>query len=275
MDNFSKKINLIENSKDIWVPPVYLNNTKSVWNQLKSSFYSFFDFQYSTIYRDLTRKLPHVTGNVLDAGCGLQPYRNLFSSKVRYAGIDVVESKDDFGYQTLDAHYYSGDVWPVKSGTINFILCTETLEHVAKPDIFFKEAFRTLKPGGEILLTVPFEARWHFVPHDYWRYTPTGLDFLLTKAGFVNNRVYARGNLLTVVCYKIMALIYSVLHPQKSNFVFESSSRLIGVLFIPVFLLFAIIGNLTKFKDGTTDCLGYTVLARRPSTRKKRYKPSR
>src|ERR1700722_15262798 len=141
MNNFFKKINLIENSKDLWIPPIYLNNTKSVLNQFKNNFYSFFDFQYSTIYRDLSKRLPRVTGNVLDAGCGLQPYRNLFSSRIRYTGIDVVESKDDFGYQTPDTHYYSGDVWPVKSRTIDFVLCTETLEHVAKPDIFFKEAF--------------------------------------------------------------------------------------------------------------------------------------
>ena len=44
-----------------------------------------------------------------------------------------------------------------------------------------------------LILTVPFAARWHFVPHDYWRYTPASLDHLLRKAGFSDVGVYARG----------------------------------------------------------------------------------
>ncbi len=147
---------------------------------------------------------------------------------------------------------------------MDFILCTETLEHVASPDIFLKEAFRALKPGGKILLTVPFATRWHFIPYDYWRYTPSALDLLLTQAGFFNNRVYARGNQLTVVCYKIITFIFSLLTPQKSNFAFENTYRFAGFLLLPVFLAFAIVGNLTKGKSGIVDCLGYTVLAERP-----------
>jgi SAM-dependent methyltransferase len=267
MPNF----NLIEASKEHWKPPVYRNNTQNLWDRLKMGCYSFFDFQYSTIHRDLSKQLPNVRGNVLDVGCGLQPYRHLFTANINYTGIDISESGDRFGYQTPDTLYYSGKTWPIKNKSMNFILCTETLEHVANPDIFLKEAFRTLKPGGKILLTVPFAARWHFIPYDYWRYTPSGLDLLLTQAGFMNNRVYARGNQLTVVCYKIITFIFSLLTPQKSNFLFENLCRFFGVLSLPAFMAFAIIGNLTKNKSGIIDCLGFTVLAEKaPVQHKKR-----
>lgn len=261
---FVADFNLLEASKEHWKPPIYRNNTQNLWNRTKVGCYSFFDFQYSTIHRDLSKYLPDVTGNVLDVGCGLQPYRHLFPTSAKYTGIDISESKNRFGYQTSDTIYYSGKTWPVKNKSMDFILCTETLEHVASPDIFLKEAFRALKPGGRILLTVPFAARWHFIPHDYWRYTPSALDLLLTQAGFIHNRVYARGNQLTVVCYKIISFIFSLLTPQKSNFAFENTCRLLGILLLPFFVTFAIIGNLTKAKSGIVDCLGFTVLAEKP-----------
>ena len=270
MHDFLKKENLLRGSGDHWKPPTYFNNTQNRQNQLKTYFYSFFDLQYSTIHRDLSKQLPHVNGSVLDVGCGLQPYRNLFPPNIRYTGIDISESQNHFGYQTPDTLYYSGNTWPVKNKSIDFLLCTETMEHVTNPSVFLSEAFRTLKPGGEILITVPFATRWHFIPYDYWRYTPSSLDLLLTQAGFIDNRVYARGNQITVICQKIISFIYSLLTPRKSSFIFENICRLVGVLFLPFFLIFAILGNLTKEKNGTVDCLGFTVLANRPNTKYKK-----
>jgi hypothetical protein len=59
-----------------------------------------------------------------------------------------------------------------------------------------------LVPGGTLVLTVPFTARWHFIPYDYWRFTPSSFHHLLTTTGFRSGRVYAHGNALTVPCYK-------------------------------------------------------------------------
>src|ERR1039458_6922094 len=73
-----------------------------------------------------------------------------------------------------------------------------TPEHVLDTKQFLGEAARSLRAGGTILLTVPFAARWHFVPYDYWRFTPSSMDHLLREAGFAGVRVYARGNSGTV-----------------------------------------------------------------------------
>ena len=79
------------------------------------------------------------------------------------------------------------------------------------------EAHRTLRPGGRLLLTVPFAARWHFVPNNYWRFTPSSLRHLLEAAGFGDVAVYARGNAFTVACYKAVALVLPHLFPQRGG----------------------------------------------------------
>jgi hypothetical protein len=74
-----------------------------------------------------------------------------------------------------------------------------------------------LRDDGQLILTVPFSARWHYVPYDYWRFTPSALRMLLERNGFSDVVVLARGNELTVACAKVMALILPFLLPQWSK----------------------------------------------------------
>jgi SAM-dependent methyltransferase len=188
----------------------------------------------------------------------------MFSGEIRYIGLDTVDAKAHFGYEAPDTLYYQGETWPLPDQTADFILCTETLEHLPDPMPFLKEAFRCLKGGGRLLLTVPFAARWHFIPYDYWRYTPSGLERLLTLAGFSNVRVFARGNQCSVACYKVMAFLFSLLLPVSGNAAVRGALRLLGLLGLPLLFLAAAIANLADAFDGTVDCLGFTVFADRP-----------
>ena len=58
---------------------------------------------------------------------------------------------------------------PYKDNTFDYHLSFEVLEHIDKPYIFFKEAYRVLKRGGYMILSVPFLYRVHH--SDYFRYT--------------------------------------------------------------------------------------------------------
>jgi SAM-dependent methyltransferase len=261
-DPSQNRRNLLHLEKEHWRPPVYSGG--GALQRLKLVLFRFLDLQSATIWRDLARILPQVTGTVLDVGCGIQPFRRMFSAQVRYVGVDTVDSKAHFGYETPDTLYYSGDTWPVADQTADFILCTETLEHIPDPEVFLKEAFRTLKLGGRALFTVPFAARWHFIPYDYWRYTPSGLGRLLQRAGFTGVEVFARGNQLTVACYKVMALCFALLAPVHTNGLVRIAARLLGLLSLPFLFVTALLANLTLGIDGSVDCLGYTFLAERP-----------
>jgi len=114
-----------------------------------------------------------------------------------------------------------------------------------------------------MLLTVPFAARWHFVPHDYWRFTPSGLECLLVLAGFSDVQVRARGNPLTVACYKVMALPLMLLFDDRPAMASRLLRQIIGVLLSPFLVLVAVVGNCSLRGDWGEDCLGYTVTARR------------
>lgn len=122
-------------------------------------------------------------------------------------------------------------------------------------------ASRCLRPGGRILLTVPFAARWHYIPYDYWRFTPSSLLYLLNNAGFASVAVSARGNAATVASYKLLALPITLPMPQGKSAFVGLLLRLLGLPFIPLCALLALAGNLSLSGQGGDDCIGYTVIA--------------
>ncbi|GEM_PF-4515698 len=72
--------------------------------------------------------------------------------------------------------FYGGFEWPISDNSLDGVLSTAVLEHVKCPDKYVAEMFRTLKPGGMFLTTVPFMVGQHSSPSDYQRYTPEGLQ---------------------------------------------------------------------------------------------------
>jgi SAM-dependent methyltransferase len=216
------------------------------------------DLQAASAWSDLKLLLAGAQGDVLDVGAGAQPYRGLLPKGARYRAIDVKLAGEAFGYEMPDTEYYEGDRWPVEDASVDLVLSTETLEHVPEPPGFLAEARRVLRPGGRIVLTVPFSARWHYIPHDYWRFTPSSLRDLLQAAGFTDIVVNARGNELTVACYKAMALMLPGLFPPGGGF---GVRRLASLLTLPLLGLIALVAHASLRGDGGVDCLGWTASA--------------
>jgi SAM-dependent methyltransferase len=229
----------------------------------------FADLQYGSIWRDLAALLPKVEGTIADVGCGAQPFRDLLPPDVRYIPVDIDDPEKQFGYgapghRPPDTRYFRGSVLPLADGEADTVLCTETLEHVLDTVSFLNELKRTVAPGGWLILTVPFAARWHFVPQDYWRFTPSGLEHLLKAAGFREVRVYARGGALTVAAYKVLGFILLLLAGQGRHGAGAVLPRLAGVCLLPLAALAALLGHLgLKYPGTAEDTLGYTVLARK------------
>jgi SAM-dependent methyltransferase len=251
---------MVDRHNESWRPQLHTFGERD-FQSLIGSLRRFLDLQSGSIWRDVSAELPDVRGTALDVGCGAQPFRQLFHRSVRYIGIDTIDAKARFDYQVPDTLYYDGRGWPVDDGSMDFILCTEALEHVYDTRQFLAEARRCLAHSGRVLFTVPFAARWHYIPYDYWRFTPSALKSILTEAGFRSVAVYARGNEITVACYKVMALMLPLLFPQGKRRGTAVALRLIGVLFMPLFFILAACGNLSLRGRGGDDCLGYTVLA--------------
>jgi SAM-dependent methyltransferase len=243
-----------------WQPPAF-RPPRTAWDRLLAAARRTLDLQAASAWNDLKVELPHAHGDVLDVGAGAQPYRPLLPADARYKAIDIAAAGDQFGYEVPDTEYFEGGTWPVADDSIDLVLATETLEHVLEPEEFLAEARRVLRPGGRLLLTVPFAARWHYIPHDYWRYTPSSLRHLLEKSGFGAVAVYARGNETTVACYKLMALALAELFPPGGG---TGAKRILAALSLPLVALVAAVGHASMRGDGGVDCLGWTVTAELP-----------
>lgn len=242
-----------------WQPPSFADVT-SVRGRLVSRVRRAFDLQAASIWRDLKLPLGEASGTVLDVGAGAQPYRPLVNGGATYRAIDTADARERFGYNLPGTVYFSGDDWPIADRSIDLLLATETLEHIPDPDAFLAQTRRVLRHGGKLILTVPFAARWHYIPYDYWRFTPSALQMLLERNGFADVVVLARGNELTVASVKVMALILPFLLPQGGRL--SAFRRLFGLALAPLLVIAAVVGQISLRRQGGDDCLGYTVFAR-------------
>jgi SAM-dependent methyltransferase len=79
-----------------------------------------------------------------------------------------------------------------------------TLEHLREPGLALAEIARTLAPGGRLLLAAPHEWEVHQQPHDYFRYTRYGLQYLLEKAGLEIVEIRAVGGYFRLVARRLL-----------------------------------------------------------------------
>ncbi len=71
-------------------------------------------------------------------------------------------------------------------GKFTGILCSEVLEHVARPWVALPKIKEMMQPGGWLVVTTLTSFPIHGFPDDYYRYTTSGLRLLLEDAGFRN-----------------------------------------------------------------------------------------
>jgi SAM-dependent methyltransferase len=102
-------------------------------------------------------------GVVLDCGAGSRPQRT--------AGVVNVEIVD---YPSTDV-LAIGEALPFADNSFDAALSLAVLEHVRDPFKCAQELLRVVKPGGELLIDVPFLQPVHGFPHHYYNMTAQGL----------------------------------------------------------------------------------------------------
>jgi SAM-dependent methyltransferase len=68
------------------------------------------------------------------------------------------------------------------SASYDCIYCSGVLEHVDEFRKGFDEITRILKPGGILLLGLPFRQAIHMAPQDFWRFSEYGIKYLLKES---------------------------------------------------------------------------------------------
>lgn len=222
------------------------------------------DLQLLTIFHFLRRELSVCKGSVLDVGAGQSPWRDLLEH-VRYVGIDV-ESAETFGMQrNAGIIYYDGVDIPFPDGEFDHVLCVEVLEHVQNPEALLAEILRVLRQGGTLVMTVPWSARLHHLPHDYGRFSRFGLIRLLGSAGFSPVTIVERGNDIAVIANKLLVLTIRLLRPRRRLNLLWSwpLAALVGTV-ATAFLIAAQVA--VRWRLGAEeDPLGYGVVAVKPA----------
>lgn len=168
------------------------------------------------LFRTVKRLAPQLGGRILDVGCGSKPYTDLFAAD-DYVGLEI-DTPENRASKRAD-YFYDGKVFPFPDQSFDSIVCNQVLEHVFTPGLFLGEIWRVLKPGGKLLLTVPFVWDEHEQPWDYARYTSFGLKSLLENNGLdvveqykLNADIRVLFQLINAYLFKVLRTRYPVLN---------------------------------------------------------------
>lgn len=234
-----------------------ISNTYSPTFMGKLKFYGriILDFQFSTILKAIKREIPFYKGKVLDVGCGESPYRFLLNtSQTAYYGIDIADA-DKFDYHNSDTIPFNGTDIPFEDSSFDAIICTEVLEHVYAHQQLVNEIYRVMKKGAKGIVTVPWSARFHYSPWDYFRYTPSSLSNIFSQ--FSSVKITPRGTDIAVIGNKVIILFFRNLIPVVAwRWVLVPFWIFLSPILILV-VLFSHIGFNLGYID---DPLGYTIL---------------
>lgn len=115
---------------------------------------------------------------VLDYGCADMPYRGLFDPATEYLGADIPGNPD------AHIEIQANGALATPNSSVDMVLSSQVLEHVADPALYLREAYRVLKPGGALVLSTHGIMIYHRDPVDYWRWTGEGLHKAVADAGF-------------------------------------------------------------------------------------------
>ncbi len=201
---------------------------------------------------------------ILDAGSGEQKYRP-HCQHLDYVSQDheAYDGKGDgVGGHVVSWTYGKTDLVcdiasiPEPDASFDAVLCTEVLEHVPDPVVVLTELARLLKPGGKMILSVPFCSFTHFAPYHF----STGLSRYwyqehLKRLGFDQIDCVPNGNYFEYLAQEIRRL------PQMASE--YTSTKLSRRTLLASLTLLKVLQNLSNVDKGSAHyaCFGWHVTA--------------
>lgn len=124
---------------------------------------------------------------IVDIGCGTKPYLEFVDKSSQYIGVDIDSENENVD---IVSSVYDIDL---PSDMADYVVSFQVMEHLEEPSLMLNEAYRILKPNGELYLTFPMSEELHEEPYDFFRYTEHGIRHLLKKAGFNDIEIMRQG----------------------------------------------------------------------------------
>ena len=196
------------------------------------------------------------SGNLLDVGCGNKPYESLFEDKLNsYIGCDVIQRSDN----KVDVICKATQL-DFQDRRFDTVFSTQVMEHVDNSDVMMGECNRVLKPGGFLILSVPFCWELHEEPYDFFRFTKYGLQELCTRNNFEVVEIMPNGGKWAAISQMNLNMIYSTF---KNKSVF---TKILKGLFINLGLTSLLNKLAIKFDNKFYDpllTLNYVLVAKK------------
>lgn len=149
----------------------------------------------------------HVSGSVLDLGAGQMAWRTeLTRASPNYQAADLEKTHEDIEFivdltKTL----------PFDNDAYDTVFCCSVLEHLIDFSQALSEMHRILKPGGRLILSVPFLFYRHGDPHDYFRFTSYAIRHLAKAHGYELAVLRPTGGLAELVVNPVSMALSSAL----------------------------------------------------------------
>jgi len=176
------------------------------------SYYLGMSYRRKRIDADLARVASHFAGRVLDVG-GLRrrgDFRPPAAARWVVADVDLRPVPGAGPRVGADIQ-----ALPFRAGAFDAVKATEVLEHVPDVARALAECRRVLRPGGTLVITVPFLERLHGDPDDYARYTRSMWERLLAEAGLRPTTIAAQGGFFTHLAGLLRFLVLRAPRPLR------------------------------------------------------------
>ena len=225
-----------------------LDRIKFYFKQYPKLYYTLIEL-ISPVYSDrklLKKFLALCEKPVLNLGSGNEP------RLIHSFNIDIID------YENVDIISDITNL-PFCDNTVTSIMSVAVLEHVQNPTAVIQEIHRVLKPGGLVFSVIPFMQPFHASPHDYQRYTLSGIENLHRDFQVLESGVYSgpiSGFLW--VFQEMLASIFSFGSPTLRNILYIS----ILLITFPIKFLDIFVAQLPTSKNLASN---FYVIARKVS----------
>ncbi|MFC4250413.1 class I SAM-dependent methyltransferase [Sinimarinibacterium flocculans] len=201
------------------------------------------------------------SGHILDIGCADRWVEAKLPAGCEDTGIDYFVTGSLMYGASPDA-FADAAALPLRDASVDAVVILEVIEHLPSPRQALHEIARVLRPGGQLLLSVPFLYPIHDAPYDFQRFTEHGLAHEIELAGMrVCELRPSLGAVQTAGLIVCLAL---------GGMAAESvRRRSLGVLLFPFAALAVSIINVTAWVAGkllpgwTAVTAGYVAVARK------------
>lgn len=118
----------------------------------------------------LAKKYTPVNGLILDVGCGLGRLLSKLKEYDRY-GMDISKAYLSHAMK-VGGEFCMARVedMPYKNNFFDTVVCTDVLEHVLDLNLAISQIFRVIKPGGHLIIRVPYRENLESYLHPEYPY---------------------------------------------------------------------------------------------------------